>query len=77
MEKRSTEGRAPAHPYLARQMSDVGFWQTLKVRTLGAREDLPPTTPRLIATRESKLHDEQHKGHKVYTGSGHRCGVIP
>ena len=29
-------------------------------------------TPR----RESKLHDK-HKGHKVYTSSGHRCGVIP
>ena len=58
-------------------MLDVGFWQTLKVRTLGAREDLPPTTPRLIATRESKLHDEQHEGHEVYTSSGHRCGVIP
>ena len=27
--------------------------------------------------RESKLHDEQHKGRKVYTSSGHRCGVIP
>ena len=25
----------------------------------------------------SKLNDEQHKGHKIYTGSGHRCGVIP
>ena len=27
--------------------------------------------------RESKLHDEQHKGQKVYTSLGHRCGVIP
>ena len=26
---------APAHPYLARQMSDVGFRRTLKVQTLG------------------------------------------
>ena len=26
---------------------------------------------------ESKLNDEQHKGHEVYTGSGHHCGVIP
>ena len=26
---------APAHPYLVCQMSDVGFRQTLKVRTLG------------------------------------------
>ena len=31
---------APAHPYLARQMLDVGFWQTLKVRTLGCARSL-------------------------------------
>ena len=31
---------APAHPYLARQMSEVGFWQTLKVRTLGCARSL-------------------------------------
>ena len=31
---------APAHPYLARQMSDVGFRQTLKVRTLGCVRSL-------------------------------------
>ena len=31
---------APAHPYLAHQMSDVGFWQTLKVRTLGCARSL-------------------------------------
>ena len=24
---------------------------------------------------ESKLHDEQHEGHKVYTSSGQRVGV--
>ena len=37
--------RIPVHPYLARQMSDFGFWQTLKVRTLGCarRSNLLPT----------------------------------
>ena len=35
-----TEGETTAHPYLARQMSDVGFWQTLKVRTLGCARSL-------------------------------------
>ena len=25
----------------------------------------------------SGADDEQHKGRKVYTSSGHRCGVIP
>ena len=29
------EGVIPTKPYLARQMSDFGFRQTLKVRTLG------------------------------------------
>ena len=72
------EGKAPAHPYLARQMSDFGFWQTLKVQTLGCvrRSHLEPThvsPPR----QDLKLHEEQHKGHEIYTGSGHHCGVIP
>ena len=44
-ESGSVEGKAPAHPYLARQMSDFGFRQTLKVRTLGCmrRSHLLPT----------------------------------
>ena len=34
--------KIPAHPYLARQMSDFGFRQTLEVRTLGcARRSFP------------------------------------
>ena len=58
-------------------MSDVGFRQTLKVRTLGCAEITPPTYLRLVASQGSKLHEEQHKGHEVYTGSGHHGGVIP
>ena len=33
-------GEAPAHPYLGHQMSDVGFRQTLEVRTLGCVRSL-------------------------------------
>ena len=40
-------------------------------------EITPPAYPRLFALQGSKLHEEQHKGHEIYTGSGHRCGVIP
>ena len=70
--------RIPAHPYLARQMSDFGFRQTLEVRTLGcARRFSPPTYLHPSALLGSKLWKEQHKRHRVYTGSGHRCGVIP
>ena len=78
VESGSSEGRASAHPYLARQMSDFGFRQTLKDRTLGCmrKSHLLPnhvSQPRL----DLKLHEEQHKGHEIYTGSGHHCGVIP
>ena len=41
MTERRIDGKeATAHPYLARQMSDVGFRQTLKVRTLGCARSL-------------------------------------
>ena len=33
--------KIPAHPYLVRQRSDFGFWQTLEVRTLGCAEISP------------------------------------
>ena len=36
-----------------------------------------PTYLCLIASQGSKLHEKQHKGHEVYTSSGHHCGVIP
>ena len=39
--ERRTDGKeAMAHPYLARQMLDVGFRQTLEVRTLGCARSL-------------------------------------
>ena len=40
-------------------------------------EITPPAYPRLVAFQGSKLHEEKHKGHEIYTGSGHHCGVIP
>ena len=55
----------------------LGSSRPLRFELWGAREDLPPTTPRPIASREYMLNDEQHEGHKVYTGSGHRRGLIP
>ena len=48
-----------------------GSGRPLRFDLYGAHKDLPPTNPRLIASRESKLNDEQHEGHKIYTGSGH------
>src|SRR3954466_9252981 len=46
--ERSGGRRIPAQPYLARQMSDFGFRQTLEVRTLGCARRLrllPTCTP--------------------------------
>ena len=37
----------------------------------------PSTYLHPSASLRSKLWKEQHKRHRVYTGSGHRCGVIP
>ena len=42
MKRKMAEDTILAHPYLARQMLDCGFRQTLEVRTLGcARRSLP------------------------------------
>ena len=39
--EQQTDGRETmVHPYLAHQMSDVGFRQTLKVQTLGCARSL-------------------------------------
>ena len=37
----------------------------------------PPTYLHSSALLGSELRKEQHKRRKVYTGSGHHCGVIP
>lgn len=44
----------------------------------GVRAEIsPPTYLHPSAMLGSKLRKEQHKRHRVYTGSGHHCGVIP
>ena len=55
----------------------TGSGRPLRFKHWGAREDLPATTARPIGSRESKLNNEQHEGHKIYTSSGHHCGVKP
>ena len=37
----------------------------------------PSTYLLLTASLGSKQSKEQHKRHRVYTGSGNHCGVIP
>ena len=43
------------------------------------REDHPIPTHALNLSMISKANsmNSQHKGHKISTGSGHHCGVIP
>ena len=38
---------------------------------------MPSTYLHPSTSLRSRLRKEQHKKHRVYTGSGHRCGVIP
>ena len=41
------------------------------------RAKIFPLPIHVRSPRENVSYDEQHEGHKIYTGSGHRCGVIP
>ena len=44
----------------------------------GVRAEISPSAYlQLTASLWSKQSKEQHKRHRVYTGSGHHCGVIP
>uniref|UniRef100_A0A453BJF4 Helitron helicase-like domain-containing protein n=1 Tax=Aegilops tauschii subsp. strangulata TaxID=200361 RepID=A0A453BJF4_AEGTS len=55
-----------------------GSGKTLKVRTLGcARRSLLPLAHALTTISKLSTSNSQNKGHMVFTGSGHRCGVIP
>ena len=61
-ESGSSGGRTPAHPYLARQMSDFGFRQTLKVQTLGcARRSFPYRLALLWLARNLGWKEEHTK----------------
>ena len=44
----------------------------------GVRAEVSPSTYLFLnESLGSKLREERHKRHGVYTGSGHHCGVIP
>ena len=56
----------------------TGSGKTLEVRTLGcARRSLLPLALALTAISKLSASNSQNKRHKVYTGLGHGCGVIP
>ena len=60
---------------------NVGSWvpaKPLRFDLWGAREDFSLTSYALTRFAISaSSRNLQHKGHKIYTGLGHRCGVIP
>ena len=51
-----------------------GSGRPLRFELWGAREDYAFY---LTISQRSRLLKEMHKRHKVYTSSGHHCGVIP
>ena len=60
---------------------NVGFRvpaKPLRLEHWGAQEDFPLPNLALSLAAISKLSsmNSQHKRHKIYTGSGHCCGVI-
>ena len=71
-------------PYLNAWLASEACWitgsgKTLEVWTLGCARRSPPTNPRPSFAKISRTNStsSQHKGHKIYTGSGHRWCVIP
>ena len=75
----ATEGKLRRTPTWRANCRISGSGKTLKVRTLGCARRSPPTDPSPSFSKISRANstNSQHKGHKIYTGSGHRCGVIP
>ena len=63
-------------------MHCVGFRvpaKPLRFEHWGAHEDflLPNHALNLATISKASSTNSLHRGHKIYTGSGHRCGVIP
>ena len=54
-----------------------GSGRPLRFEHWGRAEISPPTYLHPSALLRSKLRKEHHKKHRIYTGLGHHCGVIP
>ena len=71
---RATEDEFRRTPTWRAKCRIRGSGRPLRFEHWGARGDYAFYLP---ALQRSKLLKELHKGHKIYIGSGHRCGVIP
>src|SRR3954464_9746503 len=70
----AAEGRLRRTPTWRAKCRITGSGRPLRFELWGARGD---HALYLSVSQGSKLLQEQHKRHRVYTGSGHHCGVIP
>ena len=61
-----------------KMVSDHGFRQNPQSLNTGVRTKISslPIHARFAKISGTNSTNSQHKGHKIYTGSGHRCGVI-
>ena len=73
----ATEGGFRCTPSWRAKCRISGSGRPSRFELWGARGDHTPCLPMSRRLARSKLHEEQHKGHEIYTGSGHHCGVIP
>ena len=64
---------------LAYTLSDLGFRQNPQDSNNGVRTEISslPIYPLARLDLAVELDELATQGHKIYTGSGHRCGVTP
>ena len=74
---RTTEDEFRRTPTWRAKCRISGSGRPLRFKHWGARGDFASYLPAPLASLRSKLREERHKRRMFYTGSGHRCGVIP
>ena len=77
MEHGSTQGKLQRTPTWRAKCRIIRVpAKPLRFELWGAHEDLSPLSHALTMILELSTSNSQNKGHMVYTGSGHLCGVI-
>ena len=69
-------GGCPLFPF-ERRCRISGSGRPLRFEHWGAREIFPLPAHVSKSRKGSRLERRTHKGHEIYTGSGHHCGLIP
>ena len=71
------EGKLRRTPTWRAKCQMWGSGKPLRFEHWGAREVSPSLAHALTAISKLSTSNSQNKGHRVYTGLGHHCGVIP